>query len=133
MKEIDDYFMSDEFKNKMFDKNKNKYEYQPLVKSARINDDDEDSRILGFTPPYMKIKFDLDYNTKVPKLALFDKNVDGTVKNLIDLKHIDDIQNYIKYLTKVRFIIEFTRVYVIKNNNANGKKELWGCVKNFYS
>jgi len=122
MKEIDDYFMSDEFKEKMFGKNKNKYEYQPLVKSARINDDDEDSRILGFTPPYMKIKFDLDYNTKVPKLALFDKNVDGTVKNLIDLKHIDDIQNYIKYLTKVRFIIEFTRVYVIKNINANGKK-----------
>lgn len=121
MKEIDDYFMSDEFKEKMFGKNKNKYEYQPLVKSPRISDD-EDRRILEFTPPYMKIKFDLDYNTKVPKLALFDKNVDGTVKNLIDLKQIDDIQNYIKYLTKVRFIIEFNRVYVIKNINANGKK-----------
>ena len=92
MKEIDDYFTSDEFEEKMFGKNKNKYEYQPLVKSARANDDDDESKIVGYTPPYMKIKIDLDFNSKAPNLSLFDKNVDGTVKNLIELRHIDSVQ-----------------------------------------
>ena len=56
MKEIDDYFTSDEFKDKMFGKNKNKYEYQPLVKSARVNDDDDESKIIGCTPPIYENK-----------------------------------------------------------------------------
>ena len=106
---------------------------QPLVKSARANDDDDESNIVGYTPPYMKIKIDLDFNSKVPKLSLFDKNVDGTVKNLIELRHIDNVQNYIKYLTKVRFIIEFSRVYVIKKYKCKWEKELWGTVKNVNS
>jgi hypothetical protein len=58
------------------------------------------AEVIGYLPPYMKIKFDLDYNTKVPKLVLFDKNLDDNTKNLVEFRHIDDVQNYIRYSHK---------------------------------
>ena len=66
MKEFDDFFSSDELKEKFLGKNKAKYEYQPIVTNEReeINCEGENGALNLYRPPYLNLKIDLDYNTK---------------------------------------------------------------------
>ena len=59
LKEIDDYLGSGEFRLQLFgDKNADKYEYQPIVRTIVELEDTENY----FRPPYAKFKLDLAYN-----------------------------------------------------------------------
>ena len=114
MKELDSYFSSDEFKKKMFDdKNINKYEYQPIVREF----DEEDHT---YRPPYIKIKIDLDFTSGVPKLKLYNKTEDS--RELVNVETFNDVTEYIKYMSKVRFIICIDRLYLMKGQGAEKKK-----------
>ena len=42
--------------------------------------------------------------------VLFDRGIINT-RNIVDLRSIDDIQNYMKYLSKVRLTVETNRLY----------------------
>ena len=108
MKELDDYFTSDEIKEQLFGKNKYKYEYQPLVKSVRddIHLEGENVRTNMYRPPCLKLKIEVNYATKYPNLILYDKNEADNTRNKIELNKVDDLYNYMKYLSKVRGIVE---------------------------
>ena len=67
-----------------------------------------------YRPPYLKLKIDLDYNTKAPKIVMFDRDDDSNTRNRIEQTQVDELYNYIKYLSKVRFIVEINRVYALK-------------------
>jgi hypothetical protein len=75
-----------------------------------------------YRPPYLKLKIDLEYNTKAPKIVIFDRDDDKSTRNRIEPSQVDEVYNCIKYLSKVRCIVEINRVYALKNNNLNGKK-----------
>ena len=64
----------------------------------------------------------MDCNAKAPKIVIFDRDDDSNTRSRIEPTQVDEIYNYIKYLSKVRFIVEINRVYALKNNNLNGKK-----------
>ena len=121
MKELDTYFMSHEFKKKMFgDKNLGKYEYQPIVREEDQEDDQP------YRPPYIKLKIDIDFATNWPSIKLYNK-VDGA-RDLVGVEKLSDITEHIKYLTKVRFIINVDRLYLMKNQ-AGDKKKYGVCIK----
>lgn len=123
MKEFDNYFSSDEVKDKLFGKNKNKYEYNPIIRNTgEDNDDERTKNNISYKPPYLKLKIDLDYNNNMPKLLLFDKDIANNTRNTPDINTIDDIHNYLKFLSKNRYIIEMQRIYASKSNNINGKR-----------
>ena len=121
MKELDTYFTSTEFKKKMFgDKSLGKYEYQPIVREEDQEDDQP------YRPPYIKLKIDIDFATNWPSIKLYNK-VDGA-RNLVGVEKLNDITEHIKYLTKVRFIINIDRLYLMKN--LGGDKKKYGvCIK----
>jgi hypothetical protein len=64
----------------------------------------------------------LDYNNNIPKLSLFDKDVINNTRHAVEINSIDDIHNYLKFLSKNRFIIELNRIYASKSNNISGKR-----------
>ena len=112
-------------KRHFWGKNKQKYEYQPLIKNVReeiINE--SDILIKMYRPPYLKLKIDMGYSTKAPKVVIIDSDDNSSTRNRIEPTQVDEIYNYIKYLSKVRFIVEINRVYALKNNNLNGKKNM---------
>ena len=73
-------------------------------------------------PPCLKLKIELNYTTKCPNLILYDKDEASNTRNKIELNKVDDLYNYMKYLSKVRCIVEINKLYALKNNNLNGKK-----------
>ena len=85
----------------------------------------EDSYHLVFpiiTTGFIIALFSLDYNNNIPKLSLFDKDVINNTRHAVDINSIDDIHNYLKFLSKNRFIIEINRIYASKSNNISGKR-----------
>jgi hypothetical protein len=116
--EIDNYFSSKEIRIKLFgEKSVDKYEYQPLL---RYPDETEENNKY-YRPVYTKIKLDLDYQTEKPKYKLFN-NVNGARSEVI-LKTFDDTLKYLKYLTKVRFVIFVHKLYINKTSMGTDKKK----------
>lgn len=131
--EIDEYCNTDEFRKIHFgEKNCNKFSYQPLV---RIPENDEDEQqILNkngeplYRPPYTKIKLDLEYSsdpdnqTNKPTFSIFEKDKDGK-RTKIELNTFDDVINIIRYRSKLRFIISFSKLYAMKTASGTEKKK----------
>jgi hypothetical protein len=46
-------------------------------------------------------------------LILFDKDEANNTRNKIELNKVDDLYNYMKYLSKVRCIVEINRIICI--------------------
>lgn len=88
--------------------NKNKYSYTPIIRQS-----DEDNK-----PPYIKLKIELD-NMNKPILSVFD-NIEGTRK-LININSLDDL-SYLMRNSKIRVIINFNKLYIMKNSFNNSKK-----------
>ena len=81
MMEIDDYFDSDEVKEKLFDKKKDKFTYTRIVRKSRppaddSDDSDEEEKEVQLKPDYMKINIELEYETEnIKKTKVFKKRV----------------------------------------------------------
>lgn len=131
--EIDEYCNTDEFRKIHFgDKNYNKFAYQPLVRIPE-NDEDEE-QILDkngepiYRPPYTKIKLDLEYSSDPdnqstkPTFSIFEKDRDGK-RTKIELNTFDDVINIIRYRSKLRFIISFSKLYAMKTASGSEKKK----------
>ena len=97
------------------EKNKYKYEYQPLIKNAWEEAIREgDINIKMYKPPCLKLRVDIDYNTKAPNVVIFDRDDSSSTRNRIEPSQVDELHNHIKYLSKVRLIVEINRVYALK-------------------
>ena len=129
---IDEYCNTDEFRKKMFgDKQFNKYSYQPLVRFPEEEDEDNgndkkyDKPL--YRPPFTKIKLDLEYNSDPdivstkPTFSIFEK-IDKS-RNKVELNSFDDVLQYIKYRSKLRFIIRFSKMYAMKTSSGSEKKK----------
>ncbi len=122
MKELDQYFGSDEFKNKMFgEKNASKYEYQPIVRGLAQPDEEEqvDPENSPYRPPYIKVKIDLDYVSGRPTCKVIDKS--SGERDAVKLNGFRDLTDHIRFMTKHRMVIHMNRLYAMKNQ-AGGEK-----------
>jgi hypothetical protein len=130
--EIDQFCNTDKFRNQIFgEKAASQYAYQPLVRIPEESDDDEPVLDKNgqpyYRPPYTSIKLDLEYSadpenaTNKPIFSLFE-NKDGK-RTKIELTSFDDMLNYIKFRSKLRFIISFSKIYAMKTKSGTEKKK----------
>jgi hypothetical protein len=133
--EIDEFCNTDEFRKQIFgDKAASQYAYQPLVRVPEADDDDEDAELKVdkngepyYRPPYTKIRLDLEYSpdqenpSTKPTFAVFERK-DGK-RNKVELNNFDDLLNYMKYRSKLRFIISFSKIYAMKTKSGTEKKK----------
>ena len=141
LKEIDALCNSDEFRVKIFgEKNAAKYEYQPIVRSRRVENeegDDEEEAVADritvagktdqpYFPPYAKVKLDLAHNTGQPTFRLFDKTDGNRVE--VKLDTFSDALKHMRFMTKHRFVIHLNRLYAMKNQPSSNEKRKYGIV-----
>ena len=118
LREIDDYLSSKEIRLQLFgEKNADKYEYQPIVRTVEDLEDTENY----FRPPYAKFKLDLAYDDDSPAFKVFDKK-DG-VRTEVALNEFKEALQYIRYMTKHRMVINFSKLYAMKTSSGNEKKK----------
>ena len=108
--QIDD--IASNLNNKILEK-KEKYQYIPMVRC--IDDENKD--------PYAKLKLPLDKSNK-PMVKVF-KNLLG-VRKPVDVASISELSDIIKN-AKMRFIIQFQKLYIMKNA-FNGSKRMFGII-----
>jgi len=103
-----------------------KYEYQPLARHPENADEEEVVREEGaaptnpfYRPPFTKVRLDLAFDSDKPNFRLFDKS-SGTRKE-VQLNTFDDVLQHMRFLTKHRMAIQFSKLYAMKT--ASGGEE----------
>ena len=126
LREIDKLLDTNEFRVQIFgEKLANKYEYQPLV---RHPEEDETSPQTGeeiskyYRPPYTKVKLDLSYGTEKPTFKLYDTS-SGEGRKEVELKSFDDVLQHMRFLTKHRMVIHFSKLYALKTASGSEKRK----------
>ena len=125
LREIDKHCDTDEFRVQMFgEKLANKYEYQPLVRTPEVDDNDQPKEEGNkyYRPPYTKVKLDLSYGTDTPNFKLFD-NSSGEGRKEVDLKSFDDVLRHLRFLTKHQMVIHFSKLYAMKTASGSDKRK----------
>ena len=99
------------------EKNADKYEYQPIVCAVVDLEDTENY----FRPPYAKFKLELAYDDDTPGFKVFEKK-DG-VRTEVAWTEFKEAMQYIRYTTKHRMVINFSKLYAIKTSSGNEKNK----------
>ena len=99
------------------EKNADKYEYQPLVRTIVEPEDTENY----FQPPYAIFNLDLAYSDESPSFKVYDKK-DG-VRTEVALNSFEEALQHIRYMTKRRLVINFSMLYAMKTSSGNEKKK----------
>ncbi len=118
LQEIDDYLSSKEMRIQFFgEKHADRYEYQPIVRAIQDLEDTENY----FRPPYAKFKLELAYDDDTPAFKVFDKK-EG-VRTEVALNSFKEALQHIRYMTKHRMVINFSKLYAMKTSSGNEKKK----------
>ena len=72
-------------------------------------------------PPYAKFKLDLAYNDDSPAFKVFEKK-DG-VRTEVALNSCKEALQIIRYTTKHRMVINFSKLYAMRRSSGNEKKK----------
>ncbi len=128
--EIDDYCDTDTFRKQIFgDKKYNHYSCQRMVRIPEI--DEENVKLDKYGNPYyrphtVKIRLDLEKeedpdNPKyIPKFSVFERVDNKRVQ--VELKTFEDVEKFIFWQCKCRFIISFSKLYAMKTKSGKDKK-----------
>ena len=119
-------------------KNSKKYEYQPIVRQAKVMDDDDDDdseegepKVEIKKPDYMKTKVPLNYGSDNIETDIYRKNKEGSEEFKTDGKYtkleiegLDDMRNHVKYMRKMKFVMHLSKLWASKQatNGADTKK-----------
>lgn len=138
MDQVDKFMVSPEGKKKVFGSEKvaNNYVYQPIVRVPEINyeedeDDDDDAKKQKAKnaknsdiprPRYMKVKIDLDWETKAIKSKILVKDETGKRVPVQGISSLDEVVKYIRYKSTSTFIIMMNKIYASKNKLGDSKK-----------
>ena len=133
LQEIDKWCGSEDFRLQVFgEKLAGKYEYQPLVRHPENPDEEEMVREEGaaptnpfYRPPFTKVRLDLAFDSDKPNFRLFDKS-SGTRKE-VQLTTFDDVLQHMRFLTKHRMAIQFSKLYAMKTASG-GEKRKYGII-----
>jgi hypothetical protein len=140
MEQVDKFMVSPEGKKKVFGSEKiaNNYVYQPIVrvpenKEEEEEDEDDNNKQKAKKqnnvknldiprPRYMKVKIDLDWETKAIKTKILNKDEDGKRVPVQGVSTLDDVIKYIRYKSTSTFVIMMNKIYASKNKLGDSKK-----------
>ena len=124
---IDAFYNSSEFRKQNFGTKANIYEYVPLIKDIpeEVEEDPEnpkDPNKKMRKHPLIKFKFETDNDTKIITTTIF--KVENKVRKEVDnINNINDLEEYIKYNSKIRVIFRFVKLWA---NAPNKKSPMYG-------
>jgi hypothetical protein len=146
MKELDEYFSSEEFKRDVLgwsDKTAATYDYVPIVRTPQEMDDDDDEEEdeeedeekakakkalkekrekMGPRPDYMKPFFELEYQTNKVLVKILHKSGEEKIP-VEDVNVLDDALKYITWNGFAKYILTPNKLYATKQkDNKTGKK-----------
>ena len=128
LQEIDKYCDTEDFRLQMFgERLAKKYEYQPLIRSPETGEAERDEeealpeQKLYYRPPFTKVKLDLAHDTEQPNFKIIDRSDGG--KQEVLLKSFSDILQHMRFLTKHRMIVHFSKMYAMKTASGNEKRK----------
>ena len=98
------------------EKHADRYEYQPIVRAVEDLEDTENY----FRPPYVKFKLELAYDDDTPSFKVFEKK-DG-VTTEVALNSSKEPLQYIRYMTKHRMVINFSKLYAMKTSSGKARR-----------
>jgi hypothetical protein len=120
LRSLDEYFGSDEMKEKLFGTKKDKYQYQPCYRLPQ-EDDEEDSKKknpnkkdYGPKPPFIKLKIDTTYPDGRIATTVYKSVMENgkRVRTKIDnIETIDDLHDHISFLSKVLSYVTISKVW----------------------
>lgn len=135
LEKVDAWAGSEEMKKKLFGKRASKYQYQPCIKTPKVEDDgdgdsDEESKAPKKTRKdkngkeypivdYVKMKFNVIPSGKGRLNKTVLKRIEGTKKVSVKADTITDIANEIKFLSEIRFVFYYNKIWANKTP-ANG-------------
>ena len=123
LREMDSFFGSEERKLELFgEKMAGKYEYQPLIRQPEENENEEEENKKAYRPPYTKVKLPISYDEEIPRFRLINKKLDGE-KETVDLQSFSDVVKHMRFLTKHRMILDFQKMYAMKNSSGKEKRK----------
>ena len=127
LREIDKYCDTEDFRVRMFgEKLAKKYEYQPLIRNPEmaVAAEDEEAVIeqkIYYRPPYTKVKLDLVHDTEKPNFRIIDRSAGS--KEEVVLRSFSDILQHMRFLSKHRMIIHFSKMYAMETASGNEKRK----------
>jgi hypothetical protein len=141
MKELDDYFSSEDFKRDVLgwsEKTASTYDYVPIVRTPQEMDDDDEEEDeekakakkalrekrekMGPKPDYMKPFFELEYQTNKVLVKILHKTGDEKIP-VEDVNVLDDALKYITWNGYAKYILTPNKLYATKQkDNKTGKK-----------
>jgi hypothetical protein len=126
---LDERCSSEEFKKEIFGSKWNDYNYQPLIRTP--DEDDENLDKNGkpkYRPPFIKLRLDLEWSndpnnqSSKPTFLIFEKKDNKRIQ--LHLNNFDEVVDNIPFLSKLKFIISFSKLYAMKTKM--GAKKNYG-------
>ena len=117
-----------EMKESILGSKHEKYMYQPIVRRREAPDDDSDEEGEKDTRvwhPYIKAMLDVDYTTGHLKTKVFVRNTDPAAtekRTLLDITTITELTEYVNYMSTIRPIVMFNKLYAANSANQSGKR-----------
>jgi hypothetical protein len=127
LQEIDKYCDTEDFRLEMFgERLAKKYEYQPLIRSPEAGEAEGDGEEVGgqhiyYRPPFTKVKLDLVHDTEQPNFKIIDRSDGG--KQEVRLTSFGDVLQHMRFLTKHRMIVHFSKMYAMKTASGSEKRK----------
>lgn len=132
LEKVDNWAGSEEMRKKLFGKRASKYQYQSCIKTPKVEDangdgdSDEENKEPKKTRKdkngkeypivdYVKMKFNIvpSGKGKINKTVL--KRIEGGKKVSVRADTITDIANEIKFLSEIRFVFYYNKIWANKN------------------
>lgn len=138
LEKADEWAGSDEMRKKLFGKRADKYQFQTSIKTPQKidkNDDEEDeeddklkkgkdNKPAKVYPviDYVKMKFNVVKGKNMTKL----KKIEGNKKNLVKAETITEIASEITFLSEVKFIFYYNKIWANKTPSPGAPKIMYG-------
>jgi hypothetical protein len=132
MEQIDMFLQTPESKKKLFGSEKvaANYKYQPIVRCAQEKDDEDEEDLddsktkKQYTPGprFIKVKIDLDWETKNIKSKVFVKDEEGKRVPVTGVTDLDEFNKYVRYQSNVCIVMILNKLYSSKNKVGETKK-----------
>lgn len=106
---LDEHLSSDDVKKSLFEKKASKYEYNPMYKTPRVDDDEKPNSNPRL--PFLKLKFDVSYPDNNMKTKVFKTLSDGKREKLEDIITISDMEKVVCWKCRFRPIVRLSKVW----------------------
>ncbi|AVL94693.1 hypothetical protein ma307 [Moumouvirus australiensis] len=132
LERADEYFGSDSVRMQVFGKKAGSYQYQPLIRTPQEQDnDDEDNKKKGDKEKkprhdFVKLKFNMvgSEENRANKTKLLELN--NGKKEPVKADTITEIYNHIKFLSEVKIIFYYAKLWANTSKAQGASKILYG-------